>query len=52
MAVIRLVIRNGFTRDLADLFLADLDHHWRALAAYPHDCPPLVPEGKRQGFAH
>jgi glutamate decarboxylase len=52
MAVIRLVIRNGFTRDLADLFLADLDHHWRALAAHPHDCPPLVPEGKRQGFAH
>ncbi|HEY2309081.1 MAG TPA: glutamate decarboxylase [Streptosporangiaceae bacterium] len=52
MAVIRLVIRNGFTTDLADLFLADLDHHWRALAAYPHGCPPLVPEGKRQGFAH
>jgi glutamate decarboxylase len=51
-AVIRLVIRNGFTTDLADLFLADLDHHWRALAAYPHGCPPLVPEGKRQGFAH
>ena len=52
MAVIRVVIRNGFTKDLADLFLADLDHHWRALAAHPHDCPPLVPEGKRQGFAH
>ena len=52
MAVIRLVIRNGFTRDLADLFLSDLDHHWRALAAHPHDRAPLVPEGKRQGFAH
>jgi glutamate decarboxylase len=51
-AVIRVVIRNGFTTDLADLFLSDLNHHWRALAAHPHDCPPLVPEGKRQGFAH
>ena len=52
MAVIRIVVRNGFTKDLADLFLSDLDHHWRALAAHPGDCPPLVPEGKRQNFAH
>ena len=52
MAVIRVVIRNGFTPDLADLFLADLDNHWRTLAAHPNDCPPLVPEGKRQSFAH
>ncbi len=52
MAVIRVVIRNGFTPDLADLFLTDLDHHWRTLAAHPNDCPPLVPEGKRQSFAH
>ena len=51
-AVIRVVIRNGFTKDLADLFLTDLNHHWRALAAHPNDCAPLVPEGKRQGFAH
>ena len=50
--VIRVVIRNGFTRDLADLFLSDLDHHWRALAGHQHDCPPLVPEGKRQSFSH
>jgi glutamate decarboxylase len=52
MAVIRVVIRNGFTPDLADLFLADLDRHWRALAAHWNDCAPLVPEGKRQSFAH
>jgi hypothetical protein len=52
MAVSRLVICNGFTRDLADLFLSDLDHHWRVLAGHRHDCPPLVPEGKRQSFAH
>jgi glutamate decarboxylase len=51
-AVIRVVIRNGFGRDLADAFLTDLDHHWRTLAAHPSDCAPLFPEGKRQGFAH
>jgi glutamate decarboxylase len=51
-AVIRLVVRNGFGRDLADAFLADLNHHWRTLAAHPSDCPPLVPPGKRQSFAH
>ena len=52
VAVLRVVIRNGFTKDLADLFLSDLNHHWRALAAHPDGCPPLMPEGKRQGFAH
>jgi glutamate decarboxylase len=52
MAVIRIVIRNGFTQDLADSFLSDLDHHWRALAAHPGSWAPLVPEGRRQNFAH
>ena len=52
MAVIRVVVRNGFTKDLADLFLSDLNHDWRTLAANPGNCPPLVPEGKRQNFAH
>jgi glutamate decarboxylase len=52
MAVIRVVIRNGFTKDLADLFLSDLNRHWRTLAANPGNCPPLAPEGKRQNFAH
>jgi len=51
-AVIRVVIRNGFGKDLADAFLADLNHHWRTLAAHPSDCAPLFPEGKRQSFAH
>jgi len=51
-AVIRVVVRNGFSRDLADAFLTDLNHHWRTLAAHPSDCAPLVPEGKRQSFAH
>ena len=52
MAVLRVVIRNGFTRDLADLFLSDLDHHWHVLAGHQLDCLLLVPEGKRRSFAH
>jgi glutamate decarboxylase len=51
-AVLRVVIRNGFGQDLADTFLSDLDHHWRMLAAHPSSNVPLVPEGKRQSFAH
>jgi glutamate decarboxylase len=51
-AVIRIVIRNGFTKELADSLLSDLNHHWRALAAHPHDRAPLFPEGKRENFAH
>ena len=51
-AVIRVVVRNGFGRDLADAFLSDVDHHWRALAAHPGSHVPLAPEGKRQSFAH
>jgi glutamate decarboxylase len=51
-AVIRIVVRNGFGRELADAFLSDLDHHWRALAAHPGSLVPLVPEGQRESFAH
>jgi glutamate decarboxylase len=51
-AVIRVVVRNGFSRELADAFLSDLNHHWRILAAHPSSNVPLAPEGKRQSFAH
>jgi glutamate decarboxylase len=51
-AVMRIVVRNGFTKDLADVLLSDLDHHWRMLAGHPGARVPLVPEGKRQAFAH
>jgi len=51
-AVIRVVVRNGFSRDLADIFLADLQRHSKALADHPRAHAPLVPEPVRQGFAH
>ena len=40
------------SRDLADVFLADLRRHCRALAAHPQAHAPLAPEPFRQGFAH
>jgi glutamate decarboxylase len=51
-AVIRIVVRNGFSRDLADALVADLRRHTKALAAHPHSHTPLVSEGARQSFAH
>ena len=51
-AVLRVVVRNGFSRDLAGAFLADLSRHARALAAHPQAHAPLVPQAHRQPFAH
>ena len=51
-AVMRIVVRNGFSRDLADVFLADLRRHSRALAEHRRAHTPLAPEPLRQGFAH
>jgi glutamate decarboxylase len=51
-AVMRIVVRNGFSRDLADVFLADLRRHSRALAKHQQAHTPLAPEPFRQGFAH
>ena len=50
--VLRIVVRNGFSRDLAEAFLADLDRHSRALAAHPRAHMPLAPPRFRQAFAH
>jgi len=49
MAVLRIVVRNGFSMDMAGLLLADLRQHARALAA-----PPGSPDRgrQRQSFAH
>jgi glutamate decarboxylase len=51
-AVLRIVVRNGFSRDLADVFLSDLERDYRALAAHPDGHVPLAPAGVREGFAH
>jgi glutamate decarboxylase len=51
-AVLRIVVRNGFSTDLADLLVSDLRKHVRALTMHPHGHVPLAPEGHRQSFAH
>jgi len=51
-AVMRIVVRSGFSRDLADVFLADLRRHSRAPAEHLRAHTPLAPEPFRQGFAH
>jgi glutamate decarboxylase len=51
-AVMRIVVRNGFSMDLASLLLEDLRRDTHALAALPHPPAPLAPGRQRQGFAH
>jgi glutamate decarboxylase len=51
-AVLRIVIRNGFSMDLANLLLDDLRLHLRVLEHHPQT--PLPPEfqAKRVSFSH
>jgi glutamate decarboxylase len=53
-AVLRIVVRNGFSMDLAGLLLDDLRGQVQALAASPCPPVPLVPgtDQARQSFAH
>ncbi len=52
MEVIRIVVRNGFSMDLADLLLSDIRRHAEALAHHPHPHVPLAQPGARTSFAH
>ena len=49
LAVLRIVVRNGFTHDLADLFMADLERVVTRLAR--QDRPMRLP-GESSAFAH
>jgi glutamate decarboxylase len=51
-AVIRLVIRNGFSDDLADALLADLRTQVDVLSRATTPPIPLLPGKQRSGFAH
>jgi glutamate decarboxylase len=51
-AVIRMVVRNGFSSDLADLLLADLRTQVDALEKATAAPLPLFPGKPRSGFAH
>ena len=52
MAVMRVVVRNGFSMDLANLLLDDLRVHLRILEHNPQTQPPPELQAKRQSFKH
>jgi glutamate decarboxylase len=51
-AVLRLVVRNGLSTDLADSLLGDLKTQVDALEAQAAPPLPLLPGRQRSGFAH
>jgi len=51
-AVLRIVVRNGFSMDLANLLLDDLRLHLRVLEHHPQVQPPPEYQAKRQAFSH
>jgi glutamate decarboxylase len=51
-AVCRIVVRNGFTKDMAGLLLDDIRRQVALLGTSPHPHVPMAPAGTREGFAH
>ncbi len=51
-AVLRIVVRNGFSQDLAGLLISDLRTQVQVLEAAPQKPVPLLPGAQRSGFAH
>ncbi len=51
-AVMRIVIRNGFSMDLANLLLDDFRLHVRVLEHHPQTQPPPEIQKMRQSFKH
>ena len=49
LAALRIVVRNGFSRDLADLLVADLRRHVEYFESLP---VPLPQPEHRHGFHH
>jgi glutamate decarboxylase len=52
MAVMRIVIRNGFSMDLANLLLNDFKTHLQILEHHPQTQMPPELQKKRESFAH
>ena len=51
-AVMRIVVRNGFSMDLANLLLDDFRMHVRILEHHPQTQPPPEIQARRQSFKH
>jgi glutamate decarboxylase len=51
-AVMRIVVRNGFSMDLANLLLDDIRLNVRILEHHPQTQPPPEIQAKRESFKH
>jgi glutamate decarboxylase len=51
-AVMRIVVKNGFSQDMASSLLADLRTQVRMLEDHPRSPVPLADDNARQSFAH
>ena len=51
-AVMRIVVRNGFSMDLANLLLDDFRMHLKILEHHPQTQPPPEIQAKRESFKH
>jgi glutamate decarboxylase len=51
-AVMRIVVRNGFSKDLANLLLDDLRRDVQVLEHHPQTQPPPEIQAKRHAFTH
>jgi hypothetical protein len=52
MAVMRIVVKNGFSQDLASSLLHDIRKQVRMLEEHPRTPVPLADDAHRQSFAH
>jgi glutamate decarboxylase len=52
MAVMRIVVRNGFSMDLANLLLDDIRMHLQVLEHHPQTQPPAEVQHRRESFHH
>jgi hypothetical protein len=48
----RIVVKNGFSQDMASSLLADLRTQVRMLEEHPRSPVPLADDNARQSFAH
>ncbi|HLH58021.1 MAG TPA: glutamate decarboxylase [Streptosporangiaceae bacterium] len=52
MAVLRIVVKNGFSMDLARNLVSDIKQQVKELSQHPQDPIPLVDEHARESFRH
>jgi hypothetical protein len=52
MPVLRIVIKNGFSMDMARLLVSDIRNQVKELSEHPQDPIPLVGEQARESFRH